>query len=121
MVGCGGRSARGGGGPDAGGNGFALDVQHVPRHSIYRLRARQAPHPRQRRPLSTEQPHSLTAPIPSKMSSEKDITLREATNTTPRTKPPPTSPKIPVPFVYNASDDGTDTNLLILLHGLGKY
>ncbi|EJF60353.1 hypothetical protein DICSQDRAFT_147998 [Dichomitus squalens LYAD-421 SS1] len=26
---------------------------------------------------------------------------------------------IPVPFVYNPSDDGTDENLLILLHGLG--
>ncbi|KAI0713042.1 hypothetical protein C8T65DRAFT_707898 [Cerioporus squamosus] len=54
------------------------------------------------------------------MASEKEITLREpSSSTTPRTKPPPKSSAIPVPFVYNPSDDGTDENLLILLHGLG--
>lgn len=43
----------------------------------------------------------------------------EATN--PRVKPSPKSgqEKIPVPFAYIPSDDGTDENLLILLHGLG--
>ncbi|RPD58608.1 hypothetical protein L226DRAFT_466458 [Lentinus tigrinus ALCF2SS1-7] len=53
------------------------------------------------------------------MASEKEITLRESSNATPRTKTPPKSSAIPVPFVYNPSDDGTDENLLILLHGLG--
>ena len=53
------------------------------------------------------------------MSAEKEITLRESSNTAPRTKPPPKPSAIPVPFVYNPSDDGTDENLLILLHGLG--
>ncbi|TFK83627.1 hypothetical protein K466DRAFT_567709 [Polyporus arcularius HHB13444] len=53
------------------------------------------------------------------MASEKEITLRESSDTTPRTKTPPRSSAIPVPFVYNPSDDGTDENLLILLHGLG--
>ncbi|KAF8639233.1 hypothetical protein AX17_001718 [Amanita inopinata Kibby_2008] len=37
----------------------------------------------------------------------------------PRVKPPPKSPAIPVPFTYIPSDDGTDENLLIILHGLG--
>ncbi|KAF7292961.1 Abhydrolase-2 domain-containing protein [Mycena indigotica] len=37
----------------------------------------------------------------------------------PRIKPPPRKAKISVPFSYAASDDGTDENLLILLHGLG--
>ncbi|KAF8556587.1 hypothetical protein OG21DRAFT_1408810 [Imleria badia] len=35
------------------------------------------------------------------------------------TKPAPKSTKIPVVFSYTPSDDGTDENLLILLHGLG--
>lgn len=39
----------------------------------------------------------------------------------PRVKPPPKSGrgKISVPFSYIPSGDGTDENLLILLHGLG--
>ncbi|KZS94170.1 hypothetical protein SISNIDRAFT_427371 [Sistotremastrum niveocremeum HHB9708] len=37
----------------------------------------------------------------------------------PRVKPPPKPSGIPVPFSYAPSDDGTDENLLILLHGLG--
>jgi len=37
----------------------------------------------------------------------------------PRTKPAPKSSKIPLVFSYTPSDDGTDENLLILLHGLG--
>jgi len=37
----------------------------------------------------------------------------------PRSKPAPQKSGIPVPFSYSASDDGTDENLLILLHGLG--
>lgn len=35
-------------------------------------------------------------------------------------KATPLSSRIPVPFAYAASDDGTDENLLILLHGLGE-
>ncbi|KAI0753778.1 hypothetical protein C8Q74DRAFT_1211068 [Fomes fomentarius] len=53
------------------------------------------------------------------MSGEKEITLHESRNATPRVKTPPKSSAIPVPFVYNPSGDGTDENLLILLHGLG--
>ena len=37
----------------------------------------------------------------------------------PRTKPHPKSQKIPGQFFYVPSEDGTDENLLILLHGLG--
>lgn len=37
-----------------------------------------------------------------------------------KTKPVPKASKIAVPFSYAASDDGTDENLLILLHGLGS-
>ncbi|KAJ7056994.1 hypothetical protein C8F01DRAFT_1211126 [Mycena amicta] len=40
-------------------------------------------------------------------------------NALPRIKPAPRKAKIPVPFSYAASDDGTDENLLVLLHGLG--
>lgn len=55
------------------------------------------------------------------MAGEKELSLRESANTTLRIKTLPESSAIPVPFVYNASDDGTDENLLILLHGLGKH
>ncbi|PCH37400.1 hypothetical protein WOLCODRAFT_84130 [Wolfiporia cocos MD-104 SS10] len=48
-----------------------------------------------------------------------DIHLRASSDSAPRTKEPPKSSSIPVPFTYNPSDDGTDENLLILLHGLG--
>lgn len=50
-----------------------------------------------------------------------EIHLRECSSVTssPRRKPPPNSARIPVPFEYTASDDGTDENLLVLLHGLG--
>ncbi|KAF9453300.1 hypothetical protein P691DRAFT_719724 [Macrolepiota fuliginosa MF-IS2] len=57
---------------------------------------------------------------------EKELHLRESETgpgetTNPRVKPPPKSgqERIPVPFSYIPSDDGTDENLLILLHGLG--
>ncbi|KAH9900694.1 hypothetical protein C8Q73DRAFT_636565 [Cubamyces lactineus] len=53
------------------------------------------------------------------MSEERGITIRESSNTTPRVKTPPKSAALPVPFLYNPSDDGTDENLLVLLHGLG--
>ncbi|KAJ7764524.1 hypothetical protein DFH07DRAFT_811502 [Mycena maculata] len=51
----------------------------------------------------------------------QDIHLREerVENTSPKVKPPPRTVKIPVPFFYAPSDDGTDENILILLHGLG--
>ncbi|KAJ3497788.1 hypothetical protein NLJ89_g10302 [Agrocybe chaxingu] len=46
--------------------------------------------------------------------------LRQSTSSSlPRVKQPPKASKIPGPFFYAASDDGTDENLLILLHGLG--
>ena len=41
--------------------------------------------------------------------------------TSPRVKPAPAKDAIPVPFDYASSDDGTDENLLILLHGLGEF
>ncbi|THU87365.1 hypothetical protein K435DRAFT_867374 [Dendrothele bispora CBS 962.96] len=37
----------------------------------------------------------------------------------PKVKSPPKPTSIPTPFSYYPSDDGTDENLLILLHGLG--
>ncbi|THU87358.1 hypothetical protein K435DRAFT_867368 [Dendrothele bispora CBS 962.96] len=37
----------------------------------------------------------------------------------PKVKSPPKSTSVPTPFSYYPSDDGTDENLLILLHGLG--
>nr|GAT52964.1 predicted protein [Mycena chlorophos] len=43
----------------------------------------------------------------------------EATDAPPRIKPAPSKREIAVPFSYAPSDDGTDENLLILLHGLG--
>jgi len=36
-----------------------------------------------------------------------------------RIKPPPQPSAISAPFSYSPSDDGTDENLLVLLHGLG--
>jgi hypothetical protein len=48
--------------------------------------------------------------------------IREAASTsasTPKVKPPPKTSKIPSQFFYGPSDDGTDENLLIFLHGLG--
>ena len=39
----------------------------------------------------------------------------------PVVKPRPSESAIPVPFSYSASDDGTDENIIIILHGLGKY
>lgn len=53
--------------------------------------------------------------------SPREIQLKESSNPSPRVKPAPTEKGIGVPFVYNPSDDGTDENLLILLHGLGGY
>jgi len=51
-----------------------------------------------------------------------EVHLREAVDQSsalPRVKSPPKSSKIPGQFFYAPSDDGTDENLLILLHGLG--
>ncbi|KAI0632624.1 hypothetical protein C8Q77DRAFT_1271766 [Trametes polyzona] len=53
------------------------------------------------------------------MSEEREILIRQSTNTTPKVKTPPKASAISVPFAYTPSDDGTDENLLILLHGLG--
>ncbi|KAI0922696.1 hypothetical protein AcV5_009598 [Taiwanofungus camphoratus] len=49
-----------------------------------------------------------------------DLHIHESYNINPRTKKPPQVSSIPVPFTYSASDDGTDENLLVLLHGLGR-
>jgi len=52
--------------------------------------------------------------------SATSITVQEAqSNHSPRRKPPPRKTSIKVPFEYTPSDDGTDENMLILLHGLG--
>jgi len=49
-----------------------------------------------------------------------DIYVQETSTTVlPRVKPSPTSSKLPGELFYAPSDDGTDENLLILLHGLG--
>jgi len=52
-----------------------------------------------------------------------ELHLREAETPAdaarPRVKPPPQSTAITAPFDYSPSDDGTDENLLVLLHGLG--
>lgn len=49
----------------------------------------------------------------------REIKLRENA-AAPRVKPAPTDKGIGVPFIYTPSDEGTDENLLILLHGLGE-
>lgn len=51
-----------------------------------------------------------------------DIHVRQADASSvpnPRRKPAPKATCVSVPFVYTPSDDGTDENLLVLLHGLG--
>ncbi|PPQ65971.1 hypothetical protein CVT24_011188 [Panaeolus cyanescens] len=51
-----------------------------------------------------------------------EVHIRESVSTTsptPRVKPAPKKNKIPGEFTYIPSDDGTDENLLIMLHGLG--
>lgn len=45
--------------------------------------------------------------------------LAEASVPSPRVKPAPQTSAIRTQFSYSPSDDGTDENLLILLHGLG--
>lgn len=52
-----------------------------------------------------------------------EIHLRESVEIedVPRVKPIPQNTAIPVPFTYIPSDDGTDENLLIILHGLGNH
>jgi hypothetical protein len=54
------------------------------------------------------------------MAKQVNVTLRESSETAKvRTKLAPQQRSIPMPFTYTASDDGTDENLLVLLHGLG--
>ncbi|KAL0573900.1 hypothetical protein V5O48_008048 [Marasmius crinis-equi] len=51
---------------------------------------------------------------------ESEVHLRESESSSlPRCKPAPKESQIPTKFNYCPSDDGTDENLLILLHGLG--
>ena len=49
----------------------------------------------------------------------EEFHIREAASTSAKVKPPPKTSKIPSQFFYGPSDDGTDENLLIFLHGLG--
>ena len=49
-----------------------------------------------------------------------DLSLRSTNEGFIKVKPRPKTSVISVPFDYNPSDDGTDENLLILLHGLGN-
>jgi hypothetical protein len=51
-----------------------------------------------------------------------EIHLRESVETeqVPRIKPVPKTSVVPIPFTYIPSDDGTDENLLMILHGLGR-
>ncbi|KAG5653137.1 hypothetical protein H0H81_002129 [Sphagnurus paluster] len=52
--------------------------------------------------------------------SKSEIHIQQATvDSSLRVKLAPKEKYIPVPFAYLPSDDGTDENLLILLHGLG--
>lgn len=46
--------------------------------------------------------------------------LKEISKDIPQVKDSPKTASIPVSFSYIPSDDGTDENLLILLHGLGE-
>ena len=48
-----------------------------------------------------------------------DIHLAVNSDASPKVKPKPSKGEVPVPFAYYESDDGTDENLLIILHGLG--
>ena len=50
-----------------------------------------------------------------------NLTIRSDSEGSDRVKPRPKSSSIPVSFDYCPSDDGTDENLLILLHGLGAF
>ena len=55
---------------------------------------------------------------------DSEFHLRAATHPSPplpRIKPTPQSTSISAPFSYSPSDDGTDENILILLHGLGSH
>lgn len=62
----------------------------------------------------------FVAKINMALPSTSDIHIRdEPQDTRPRAKKAPTAKSIPVPFSYSPSDNGTDENLLILLHGLG--
>jgi hypothetical protein len=51
--------------------------------------------------------------------SESTLHVREAAQPQPRVKPRPRASAIPCQFHYAPSADGTDENLLVLLHGLG--
>ena len=64
----------------------------------------------------------LASLLPHTMSSPPSVLhLKPSETTSPRVKPFPKSKTLSVPFSYAPSDDGTDENLLILLHGLGEH
>lgn len=50
-----------------------------------------------------------------------NLAIRSTGEGSDRVKPRPKTSSIPVPYDYCPSDDGTDENLLILLHGLGEF
>ena len=47
--------------------------------------------------------------------------IKEIETDSPKVKNAPKTNSLPTPFAYFPSDDGTDENLLILLHGLGAF
>ncbi|KAI0267475.1 hypothetical protein BC834DRAFT_968968 [Gloeopeniophorella convolvens] len=53
------------------------------------------------------------------MAAELHLRAAPASDARPRTMPPPQASALAAPFSYAPSDDGTDENLLVMLHGLG--
>lgn len=52
---------------------------------------------------------------------QRDLVLQPVpVSSASKIKPAPKRQAITVPFAYTPSDDGTDENILILLHGLGE-
>ena len=51
-----------------------------------------------------------------------EVHVRESAETeqAPRIKPVPKTSMVSIPFTYIPCDDGTDENLLMILHGLGR-
>ncbi|KAH8990820.1 hypothetical protein EDB92DRAFT_2053993 [Lactarius akahatsu] len=70
---------------------------------------------------SGDSPRPRSQSTPSTMASELHLEVEAAPvdATRRKVKPPPQSTAISAPFDYSPSDDGTDENLLVLLHGLG--
>jgi hypothetical protein len=69
----------------------------------------------------TTKKYTPTEALPNGSPRMTDIHLLESipATSTARVKRAPTQSGLLVPFSYTPSDDGTDENILILLHGLG--